>query len=450
MLHIEKKPKNGITRKQPFVSGTAESQFFRIPGIISLDNGTLIASCDARWNHDGDGAGLDTLVSCSHDNGKTWHYTFANYFGDNGNCFHDLSTSFIDPAIATDGKTVYLLADLFPAGIALNTSRYQPIAGQNGLDDNGNLKLRLLSKDKCKIGEENYHLSAGEADYAFYLDMNDHFIYSYQDQKKVDHYTVDSLFNIRGRDGTNSNLFFADSPFQPYPTDYLYLTSSTDGIHWSAPQLLNLKRQEEQTLLVGPGNGTFDVQNQRLIFTAYEFTNGFQRTCLIWMDKQKQWHRTSNATKEQWSSEATAVLLKNGNVRCFYRDQRPTIHYTDYIWNTEQNNYVPFNETDTGVPKTYGNQLSAILYSQSQGGKELILISTATGEGRNRTKGVIYTFSVEPDGQMQLLHQYSVNDGKFGYSCLCEMQDGNIALLYEHDDAAITFTTISINDVLKD
>ena len=142
--------------------------------------------------------------------------------------------------------------------------------------------------------------------------------------------------------------------------------------------------------------------------------------------------------------------MKNGNVRCFYRDQRPTIHYTDYIWNTEQNNYVPFNETDTGVPKTYGNQLSAILYSQSQGGKELILISTATGEGRNRTKGVIYTFSVEPDGQMQLLHQYSVNDGKFGYSCLCEMQDGNIALLYEHDDAAITFTTISINDVLKD
>lgn len=184
MLHIEKKPKNGITRKQPFASGTAESQFFRIPGIISLDNGTLIASCDARWNHDGDGAGLDTLVSCSNDNGKTWNYTFANYLGDNGNCYHDLSTSFIDPAIATDGKTVYLLADLFPAGIALNTSRYQPIAGQNGLDDNGNLKLRLLSKDKCKIGEENYHLSAGEADYAFYLDMNDYFIYSYQDQKK--------------------------------------------------------------------------------------------------------------------------------------------------------------------------------------------------------------------------------------------------------------------------
>ena len=60
---ISTKPENGTTVGQPFAAGTGGSQNFRIPGIVTLDNGTLIAACDARWNHSGDGAGLDTIVS---------------------------------------------------------------------------------------------------------------------------------------------------------------------------------------------------------------------------------------------------------------------------------------------------------------------------------------------------------------------------------------------------
>ncbi len=63
-----------------------------------------MAGCDARWNTSGDGGGLDTIVSRSTDKGKTWHYTFANYLGDNGNTHNNNSTTFIDPAMATDGE----------------------------------------------------------------------------------------------------------------------------------------------------------------------------------------------------------------------------------------------------------------------------------------------------------------------------------------------------------
>ena len=114
------KPQDGTTKEQPFWSGTGGSTRFRIPCLVSLDDGTLVAGCDARWNTSLDGGGLDTIVSRSTDKGKTWHYTFANYLGDNGNTHNNNSTTFIDPAMATDGEKVYMIADLFPAGYALN------------------------------------------------------------------------------------------------------------------------------------------------------------------------------------------------------------------------------------------------------------------------------------------------------------------------------------------
>ena len=70
-VNITEKPANGNTEAQPFAPGTGGSKNFRIPGIVTLDDGTLIAACDARWNHSGDGAGLDTIVSVSKDNGET-------------------------------------------------------------------------------------------------------------------------------------------------------------------------------------------------------------------------------------------------------------------------------------------------------------------------------------------------------------------------------------------
>ena len=79
------KPQNSTTKEQPFWSGTGGSEKFRIPCLVSLNDGTLVAGCDARWTTHMDGGGLDTIVSYSEDNGATWNYTFANYLGDNGN-----------------------------------------------------------------------------------------------------------------------------------------------------------------------------------------------------------------------------------------------------------------------------------------------------------------------------------------------------------------------------
>ena len=69
------KPAEGTTTGQPFAAGTGGSQNFRIPAMVTLSDGTIVAATDARWNTYVDAGGLDTIVSYSKDNGATWHYT---------------------------------------------------------------------------------------------------------------------------------------------------------------------------------------------------------------------------------------------------------------------------------------------------------------------------------------------------------------------------------------
>lgn len=114
---IESKPADGTTKDQPFKAGTGGSQNFRIPAMVTLSDGTIVAATDARWDTTTDGHGLDTIVSRSKDGGATWNYTFANYLGDNGNVSNSNSTAFIDPALTvTADDTIYMLVDLYPAG----------------------------------------------------------------------------------------------------------------------------------------------------------------------------------------------------------------------------------------------------------------------------------------------------------------------------------------------
>lgn len=449
-IHIAELPKPGVSHGQPFAPGTGGSQNFRIPAIVTLKNGTLVAACDARWDHDGDGAGIDTIVSTSKDGGESWHYRFANYLGDNGNQFNDLSTSFMDGALGTDGDTLYLVVDLFPAGFALNTSRYRPVAGRNGLDEHGNLRLRQLQNDSAVIGEPEYGEAAAAGSYDYYLSFADYRIYEYATGKKVDGYTVDPWFNITCPNGKVANLFFADSPYQPYPTNYLYLTTSSDeGNTWSAPCLLNLKRPEEQTLLVGPGNGVYHASNKHMIFTAYEHTSGYERCCLIWMDRDGNWHRSENATVDTWSSEGTAVVLPDGTVRVFYRDDSTTLRYTDYKWNGTEYIHGRYVEVDTGISKTACNQLSAIRYSLPVNRKDVILLSTADGDGRSRSNGTIYLLTLEDDNAVSLVNSRHITIGYYAYSCLTEMADGDLALLYECGDASIAYQPILMSEFLS-
>lgn len=430
---VADKPADGTTTSEPFPKGTADSNSFRIPSLVTLSDGTIVAAADARWNTTYDGGGLDTIVSRSADNGANWNYTFANYLGDNGNEYNgSSSTCFIDPAMAvTSNDTIYMLVDLYPYGIALNGEKDATPATAKGFDDSGRL---LLSGDN-------------HSSYGYYLE--DGKIYSTAGVEQTG-YTVDSHFNITGTDGTDSNLFFADSPFKVVRTGYLYLTTSTNkGETWSEPTLLNLKTTSEQVCLVGPGRGLV-TSSGMIVFPVYSY-NGSQETqkmsFIYSTDNGTSWTRSANFTGASWSSESAVVELNDGTLRFFYRNGTTNLCYVDYNVSTSTWGSV----VNTGLDTNSNCQISAIKYSKTTDGKQVILVSCPTGPNEAgsdqsgasyRLNGKIFvglvntdnTISWQTDETISVASKNSTNS--FMYSCLTELVDGKIALLYEDNESA--------------
>ena len=434
---------------------TTKSQSYRIPSIVTLADGTIVAAADIRWNTTFDGGGLDTLVARSTDDGQTWSYTVANYLGDNGNAYNAQSTTFIDPnlLVAADGQTVYMLVDLYAYGIALNGNGFQimPVA-DTGFDANGNLKL-----------SNNNHSS-----YDYYL--KDGKIYNSSNQVE-EGYTVDPYFNITytlAGENKESNLFFADSPFKVARTQYLYLTKSTDGgATWSEPDLLDVRAKAkvattEKALLVSPGN-SITTSSGIMVFPVYSYNGSAESQQMAFIystDGGETWLRSDNFTGgATFSSEAAVVELKNGNLRFFYRSDNQVLSYADF--NLVSGNWSA--EVQTGVPTNSDTQLSAITYSKTMDGKQVILISCPTGpngEGSNdnngsaRINGKIHVFVMEEDGTMTLKNTvnmfetlateklpnangdfFTEEQGFFSYSSMTERADGSIAILYENSQS---------------
>ena len=473
----KEKPSGGTTTGQPFpVTDERGSAYcYRIPGIVTLSDGTVVTMADQRWNTYIDCGGLDTIISVSHDNGKTWEYTYANYLGDNGDVYNQWSTTFIDPAIATDGETVYMIADLFPAGVSTWAAGYASQAGSGGFNADGYLMLRDLVGDTYKIGDNNvksaYISMATSRSYDFYLFPEADGSYTIRrvsDDSVVEGYSVDTMLNIRSADGSvDTHLFQADSPYQVYPTNYLYLTTSTDGLNWSAPHLIRAKTASESAFLIGPGSGTYDAVHGNMVFTAYSYSGsaGSQRSCLLWAGKDGVWHRSEGATTDVWSSEASAVVLEDGTVRVFYRSGSTTLCYTDYLWvNGEYVRDENNTSVSTEAVKNAGNgcMLSAVLYPERINGKEMIFVATPA-TSNSRSDGHIYAFYVNNDGSMELAVDYDITpyaSEYYAYSCLTVLtqgeEAGDLALFWEDSwtsspaACTIKYDVISIRDVLAD
>lgn len=426
-LTMGTKPADGTTTGNPFEKGTGGSNSFRIPAMVTLNNGTIVAAADARWNTTFDGGGLDTIVSYSTDNGASWNYTFANYLGDNGNTYNGSgSTAFIDPALATDGSTVYMLCDLYPYGVALNGSGNTPPSAAVGFNSDGTLKLA----------------ANGSSTYDYYL--KDGQIYD-SSNNVVSGYTVDAYFNIKGND-CDTNLFFSDSPFKVVRTGYLYLTKSTDGGKtWSAPTLIpNVKTASEQVCLVGPGRGL--VTDGKIIFPVYSYngSSSSQQMGFIYSsDGGVTWTRSANFEGDSWSSESAVVALNDGTLRFFYRNGNSKLYYADYIWNNGWGNAV-----NTGIATNSNTQISAISYSKPVDGKQVILVSCPTGNNnagsadssaRARLNGKIFVGYVNSDNTMSWQNDKAIsvtsNNSQFMYSCLTELNDGKVAILYENQES---------------
>ena len=68
----------------PYAPGTADSKLFRIPSILTLKSGRVLAGADIRYgNGTDDPANIETVIRYSDDNCKTWSdIVWVNHFND--------------------------------------------------------------------------------------------------------------------------------------------------------------------------------------------------------------------------------------------------------------------------------------------------------------------------------------------------------------------------------
>ena len=429
---IAPKPADGTTVGQPFEAGTGGSTYFRIPALVTTADGRVVAGIDARWSGTGDACGIDTMISYSDDDGANWNYTFANYLGDNNLSYIKNAATFIDPAIAVTGETLYMVVDLYVANYAINTADNSPLTGDPFTAD-GYLKLK----------------ASGASTYDYYL--KDGKICG-TDGTEVAGYTVDGYFNLYNNGTLESNLFYADTAYQAYATTFLYLTKSTDGGEtWGEPKLLDVKDDSEYFYGICPGRGLV-TESGRIIFVAYSFPT--QYASLIFSDDGGEtWTRSENVTTSFWSSETQVVELDDGTIRAFYRDGHSYLSYTDMIWSESAQNYVRdtnATEVATAAAKNGSNgcMLSAYEYSKPIDGKDAIFVATPSVAG-SRADGRIYVFLVNDDKSMELTYSYDITPGSeyYAYSCLTELENGDIALLWESGAAALTYSVIPVEEI---
>lgn len=454
-------PVSETTKNQPYIYDKP-SKTYRIPGMVTLNDGTIVTSVDARWDSGMDGGGNDTMISRSTDNGKTWTYSFTNYYPDNGNVFNKASTGVCDSEIATDGTNVYLLTTFFPAGYALNNkSANNQLKNSNGTAFNSNGTLKLSAK--------------GSTTFGYYLDLNSFTAdgpdgrapVMNNDGSETGYYVDHDYYLYKGTNKQDGNLFYSDGQYQTAKVNFLLFRKSTDGgATWSDFTPLNVKNGDEAFYGVGPGRGYVDASG-RLFFSMYTWSthwlgaNDTQRSSFIFSDDGgKTWTRTPNVgelpsgigdaggtTNTKWTSESQLVEMNKGVMRCFVRNAWGKVIYFDATWDEASSNYTWSGYTDMQfrTANNSGCQLSVLKYSEKlqYNGHyyTAVVVSTPSG-GSSRTNGKIYTCLFDEDNNPVNINnsynqnnnkaiEYPINQGAYEYSCLTELNNGKLAVLYE-------------------
>lgn len=452
-----------------FYAGDAtKSNYFRIPSLLALYSGTVIAAADARYGgtHDAKSK-INTAFAKSTDGGKTWGQPtlplkFDDYVAKNIDWPRDSvgknvqiqgSASYIDPVLLEDKEThrVFLFADMMPAGIGSSNAS----VGSGFKEVDGKKYLKLHWKDDA----------AGTYDYSV---RENGTIYN-DTTNSATEYSVDGEYNLYKNgnamlckqydynfEGTklletqtdtdvNMNVFYKDADFKVFPTTYLAMKYSDDeGETWSDLQIVStFKPEESKFLVLGPGVGKQIANGEhagRLIVPLYSKSSaelGFMYSD----DHGNNWtyveadQNTGGAT-----AEAQIVEMPDGSLKTYLRTGSG---YIAQVMSTDGgetwSERVPLTEIAT---TGYGTQLSVINYSQPVDGKPAILLS-APNATNGRKNGKIWIGLISETGNsgkdkysVDWKYCYSVDTPQMGYSysCLTELPDGEIGLLYEKYD----------------
>ena len=462
----------------PYSAGTANSKLFRIPAILTLKSGRILACGDVRYgNGTDDPANIETALRYSDDNGATWSdVIFVNSFEDMEHADHNKaipkSASFCDSAICeAENNVIYHMCDACPAFMGLwSAGTYGK--GSGYIDG----KLSLCDKtsaDKAEsttLDKAHYPYYVGdfvESGFAPVLKHSDNTLYnnyyvdkSYYIYTKAEGGFIPVTVKQMNKDGSlnnkdvHANVFFAYAPIKIYPTYYLWMKKSTDGGEtWSDAKIINNQVESSGFTGFAPGRGiTVNANGKtRVLFAIYDNNSRTEYTSAIYTeDGGETWHRSEKANKVGFagkSSETQFVLMNNNIIRMYSRNIAGYISYCDSK---------DFGETwgeytlDKALKYCSNCMVSFINYSKEIEGKKAIVASYPSR--KIRKSGVIRIGLFGEDNKVEWKYRKNVtnslNPFDFVYSCLTEDALGNILDLYESDKAEFTLKAYPLEELL--
>lgn len=507
-------PTGEYTMPSDKLSGTGSSEpmsdadvnsYFRIPALVTLDNGWIVAASDARWTNTNDSPNnLDTIVSVSKDGGATWDWEIVNYFADfapiQGPTYYPgtsktASASFIDPALTVDGSgTLWMLVDMLPS--YGGNAGGNKIVASTGFDDQDRLLLshgvadgnasgnaadytycvdlnaqpsKTAQKDGKSIGLYPICARSGGAETGYYVDAFLDLWYDYEDggMKPVLCRQKDSSHYIQ------SNVFYMQSEWKVFCTFYIMARSAqvdeqSGRLVWSEPRLLNVKNDGERFTAVCPGRGTTVTLadgKERLMFQLYDNATGSERASTVYSDDGgKTWTRgsrtdTSDTTGK--ASESQIVHLPNGDLRMYSRNDKNYIRYAD---STDGGVTWGASKLDNALAYCGNDMVSfinvdGVLVSPDNKTYEHVILASYAKESY-RSSGVIRIGYVNDDAGQTVtwLNGDAIRfTGRYNYSCLTQLPNNEgFAVLYEQDDTtnpakgvmAMRFVTFTAADLL--
>ena len=444
------------------------ANYYRIPALLTLKSGTVISAADARFGGTHDSPNnIDIAVARSEDGGKNWskpelpfHYedyednTLEIPVGTQTRV--NQSASFIDPVLLQDEETerVFLISDAMAAGYgspqAVTGSGYKEIQGKKYL------KLQ-------KAGETDYNYTVRENGVIYNDTTNQPTEYSLNSNFEILKDNVLQTVKQKSSrfDPTNGsgqlvtdetdkdvpmNIMYADAVFKALPTTWLYMKySDDDGKTWSDPILLNgmVKAEDSRVLVTGPGRG-MQIKNGkykgRLIIPVYDTA---QSGIIYSDDHGATWNYAKGpSTKKAAMSESQIVEMPDGTLRVYARSTGSKIAEAmsfdgGQTWTEAA--HVP-GMTQPG----WGSQLSVIRYGGLIEGKPALIMSTPAGVGNYRRDGRVKIGLITDTGKegsekykIDWTYDYSVDskNAGFAYSCLSELPNHQIGLMYEKYDS---------------
>ena len=462
----------------PYAPGTGNSKLFRIPAILTLKNGRVLACGDIRYgNGTDDPANIETVLRYSDDNCKTWSdIVWVNHFDDMEDADHNkaipTSASFCDSAICqgTDG-VIYHVCDACPAYMGLWS------AGTYG-KGNGYIDGKLALCDKTSH-EKAESTTLDKKHYPYYVDdfCENGFapVRCFSDNTVYKNYFVDRFYNIYTQIGTDefepvlinqmnkdgslndnlviANIFYAYAPIKIYPTYYLWVRKSFDnGETWCDGKILNTQIGSRGFTGYSPGVGICIEKDgkQRVLFSIYDNNGAREYTSVIYTDDGETWHRSEKANQvgaAGKSSESQFVLLNNGVLRMYSRNTAGYIGYTDSHDGGETwSKYT----LDKNLKYCSNCMFSVINYSKKIDGKNAIIIAYP-GE-KIRKRGIIKIGLYGDDNIVEWKYTKKVTTSlipfTYVYSCITELADGSVADLYESDKAEFTLAKFDLKELL--